>query len=191
MSGDEIIDRIPDPFENKLFFMISGWSKDDLENVIINRHKRLGNRFRFLRKPIDELVIADKYLEMEQFFINQPYPFPLAYAFNSLHGSPNYQAQVTAIKDFLDIVLRFSVSVLMSDLRRIADMKKQEGTDILNKFVKNLYFRNELSMGAWFQWLENVLTSLEKYSEHLFMPELMILLQKKENPLVWMSNLKP
>lgn len=190
MSGDDIIDRIADPFENKLIFLISGQSSSDLQNVIIKRHKRLGTRFRFLRKPVDELVIADKYMEMEQFFANRPYPFPISYAISSLQASSTAQAQITAIKDLLEILLRYSVAVLMADLKRLSEKQKPDETSALNRFNPSFHFQQELTMGAWFSWLDNALEAISADSNLAFMPELLSLYQREEDPRSWMRNFK-
>src|SRR5438132_1127549 len=55
MSGDDLIDRIEDPFGSKLIVLMSDKEEHKLESIISRRHKNLGARFRFLRKPFDEL----------------------------------------------------------------------------------------------------------------------------------------
>jgi CheY-like chemotaxis protein len=51
MNGDEIIDNITDPFGDILIVLMSAWEQKELEKVIFKRHRKLGERFKFLRKP--------------------------------------------------------------------------------------------------------------------------------------------
>jgi len=164
MSGDEIIDKIDDPFGDKLVILMSARERREIEGIVIKRHKHLGTRFKFLRKPFDYLEIQDKYLEIEQFFSSRPYPFPLAYARDALLASSTAQGQITAMKDLIESIAKYSVAILMADLDRL------KMTDEVNISIN---WNLGLTLGAWLVWLDNLLNYLGPKEGMAFMPELL------------------
>ncbi|MBK7994127.1 MAG: hypothetical protein IPK14_12115 [Blastocatellia bacterium] len=76
LSGDEIIDEIDDIFNQKLIILMSGRDQKEIESCVIKRHKGLGDRFKFLRKPFDYIELQTAYLEIEKFFSRFSVLFP-------------------------------------------------------------------------------------------------------------------
>lgn len=185
ISGDEIIDRIDDPFGQKLIILMSGQSQQSLEGIIIKRHKHLRERFKFLRKPFDFLEMEDKYLEIEKFYSSRPYPFPLAYAFAVFSSSPTAQGKLTAIKDLIESITKYSVAVLMADLHRL---------NLVDQVSLNLKWNLELTLGAWLSWLDTLLDCFSSKTNVAYMPELIHLLKSErkqgQSHFEWMRRFK-
>lgn len=168
MSGDELIDKIEDPFGNKLIIMMSGWDEKDLVGIITKRHKSLGLRFKFLRKPFEELEVKAKYLEMEHFFASRPLPFPLAHAEQALATSRTGVERILATKDLIESLAKYCVAVIMSDL---------DAKNVLGEMRLTFNPHADLTLGAWLQWLK---AAVEIYGEHrdvAYMPELIRLFE--------------
>jgi CheY-like chemotaxis protein len=168
MNGDEIIDRMKDPFDNKLVILMSGRGQNEIEGVITKRHKHMGTRFRFLRKPFDELEIKAKYFEIEQFFSSQPYPFPLAYPKQILSASLTGQRKIAAIKDLVESLLKYGVALIMSDLSRLK---------IVDGLQLTIKLHHELTLGAWLQWFDQVIRYFTPHLADAHMPELIELFE--------------
>lgn len=162
MSGDEIIDRIVDPFAQTFIVLMSARGRRELDGTIIKRHKQLRTRFKFLRKPFEYLEVQAKYLEIGEFFASLPYPFPLAYASEVLLASSTSQGRITAMKDVIESVAKYGVAVLMADLDRLPSAEGAIGIDL------NL----SLTLGAWLLWLNKAIECLGPHRDAVFMPEL-------------------
>lgn len=171
ISGDEIIDTLKDPFENMLVILMSGFEARALDGIIIKRHKHLGERFKFLRKPFDFIELQDKYLEIEQFFSSRPYPFPLAYAQDTLSACSTAQGKITAIKDVIETITKYSVAVLMSDLYRLG---------LVNELGLSINLKLNLTLGAWLSWLNKLVDYFLPKQEMALMPELILLFAKTQ-----------
>lgn len=167
MSGDEIINAIDDPFGQMLIILMSGRSKAELEGVVIKRHKQLGDRFRFLRKPIDDLQLEAQYLEIGQFYSTRPYPFPLAYAYDGFLNSTNALGQLHAVKDVIESFTKYSVAIFASDAI---------SRDLTFAIPNNIRWDFGLTLGAWLNWLNRLVKSMFAGGTETFMPELLELL---------------
>jgi len=163
MSGDEILDVIQDPFCCKLIVLMSGRDPRELEGTLIKRHKHFGERFRFLRKPFDYLETQAKYLEIEQFFLSRPLPFPLAHARDSMFASSTALGRITAVKDVMEALAKYAVAVLMADANRLG---------IKDKLTLNVSLNLNLTFGAWLTWLNNLLDYVDKMPNLMYMPEI-------------------
>jgi CheY-like chemotaxis protein len=163
ITGDQIIEQIYDPFAQQMIILMSGWEENEIERVMNKQRRRLGQRFQFLQKPFVYLMVKDKYQEIEQFFLNRPYPNPLAYVFDALTASLTAQSQVIAIKDLLETLLKYIVTILMADMDRL---KLAQGFEPRINIAQNLTF------GAWMTWLFALVKHLEPYQQNLFMPEI-------------------
>lgn len=172
ISGDEIIERINDPFGSMLIILMSAREKNVLENILIKQHKTLGNRFKFLRKPYDELEIQDKYLEIVDFITTRPYPFPLAYVNKMLAACTTAHARITAIKDLIESYVKYYAVILMADIIC---------SDLVDQFETRLDINKNLTMGAWIIWLEDLLKFWEPRIDELYMPEILSLLLENED----------
>jgi len=164
MSGDEIIDKIADPFGKTLIVLMSGRERKELEGIIIKRFRNLGDRFKFLRKPFDHLQIQAIYLEIQKHIASQPYPFTLAYAYDSFSKTTTSQGKVTALKDLVESITKYSVSILLADILH---------TDKANKIKIDLLLRSGITFGAWITWLHNILEYFDKNNKVAFIPELL------------------
>ncbi len=165
INGDEIIDKIYDPFGRMLIILMSARDKEELEIVLIERHQNLGGRFRFLRKPFDELEIQHTYLDAKHWCLNRPYPFPIAYAYNVLIANSTSQAQVMAIKNLIEIVVKFSIAIFMADIHRL---------EIDYQLPFNIPIAG-LTFNLWITWLCDLVNFLSPYLNVLYMPELLML----------------
>lgn len=163
MNGDEIIDSIVDPFHQKMVILMSAREIDELQNVVTKRRKRPGIQFQFLRKPFDRLELQDKYLEIEQFVLHRPYPGPIAYSRNAFLSSLTAQSKLTALKDMVESIAKFIVATMMAEVSRSS---KTQSLSI------KIDLNSNLTLGAWLQWIENLLEYLDPIKETLFMPEL-------------------
>jgi len=183
MSGDEIIDRVDDPFENILFILISSRPANEIENVIIKRHKNLGTQFRFLRKPIEALEITSKYLEIEQFKQHLSLPYPLSIALKKTKECETGQAKITALTNLIDILLRFSISIMLSN---IYDDKNLKCNSSQIKFPRI----HELTMGNLIEVIVKTVKNINKIGQETFMPELNNLFGENYETIKWVSNYK-
>jgi CheY-like chemotaxis protein len=163
MNGDEIIDRIVDPFGQKLIVLMSGRSQGELEGPVIKRHRNLGSRFKFLRKPFELLELKDKYLEIEEFCSSRPYCFPIAYAHDALSTTTTYQGKLTAIKDLIEVMIKYAVTALTADCDRLK---------LLDHLNVRLSKQIPLTLGAWIKWLERLSELAMNHRDSAFMPEL-------------------
>ncbi len=102
MNGDEIIDNIEDPFEKKLYILISGWKEEELEKIIIKTHNRLKDRIKFLRKPYDSLTFQARFLEIFGYFEKREFPLPIQYVYERVDNSAEGIEKAHAIKDFFE-----------------------------------------------------------------------------------------
>src|SRR5207244_4357339 len=134
-----------------------------LESIISRRHKNLGARFRFLRKPFDELEIQAKYCEIEEFFINRPYPFPIEYAKQLLSTRTTGWARILAIKDLIESFLKYGIAIMMCDIAQ------RERVNVVELKIRLL---QELTLGAWLQWFESALHAEKPDGAFEHMPEL-------------------
>jgi hypothetical protein len=123
----------------------------------------MGERFRFLRKPFDGLELEAKYLEIEQFLLGLPYPFPLQYARQLLLTQTKGAERISAIKDLIETFLKYSTGIIMSDL---AERKTVNVVELKFRLLQ------ELTLGAWIQWFESALEASQADAPHAFMPEL-------------------
>lgn len=172
VSADEIIDRIEDPFEDILIILMSGRDLQEIDDVLVKRHLNLGSKFKFLRKPFEFIEIQDRYLEMKQFFSSRPYPFPLAYAEHSLSASSTAQAQITAMKDLVETITKYSVAVLMADIRRL---------DLVDMVTVDIARIPRLTLEDWLDWLSELLAIFQPHQVCAFMPELLHLFEGGEH----------
>lgn len=163
MTGDDIIEHIQDPFGDRLIIMMSAHGQAELEGIVTKRHKHMGACFRFLRKPFDALEFKAKYLEIEQFLASRPYPFPIAYTRQMLSTALHGQEQVGTIKDLFESILKFAVAITMSDLHRAGAI---EGLRLKIKLAE------DLTLGAWLQWLDEALAYGSAHLNDAHMPEL-------------------
>lgn len=176
MSGDEIIDRIADPFGQKLVIMMSAREKEEIEEIIIKRHVRLGTRFKFLRKPFDYLEVQDRYLEIKKFLSERPYPFPLAHVQRVLLTTSTSQGQITAMKDLIESLIKYSVSILAADLGRLY---REDRLDIRIKLNFGL------TLGSWLKWLQELLDYFVPLENTAFVPELIKFFSPHNNERNW------
>ena len=171
INGAEIFENIPDPFKSIIFVLMSARAQNELENIIIKNRFSLGTRFKFLRKPFDEIELQDRYLEIIEIIRSRPLPFPLAHSMTTLESVSTFQAQMTAIKDFLETFLRLSVSILTSDAERLG---------ILPKRFQSFSITQNLTFGAWASWLSEILNTFEENASFdFFMPELVEMIRNR------------
>src|SRR5208283_978287 len=117
MSGDDIIDKVEDPFGLKTIILMSACDRGEVEGMVIKRYHHLGDRFKFLRKPFDYLEIEATYLEMKRFFEGLPYPLPIAYSLQALTATKTDQSRLTVVKDIVESLVKYSVAVFMADIQ--------------------------------------------------------------------------
>jgi CheY-like chemotaxis protein len=164
MSGDDIIDRIDDPFALKVIIVMSARGRGELEGMVIKRYHHLGDRFRFLRKPFDYLEIEAKYLEMKKLLEGLPCPFPIAYPIQALNATDTDQSRLTAVKDIIESLAKFSAAVLT------ADIQNQVPTDEVEIGINPAL---GLTLGAWLKWLRCLVEWMQERGTAAFMPELL------------------
>jgi CheY-like chemotaxis protein len=164
MSGDEIMDAIVDPFGQKLIFLMSARPPSELEHMVVRRHKRLGDRFRFLRKPFEPLELQEVYLQIVDFLCSRSYPCPLAYTYQVMKGATTAQARLTGLKDLVESIIIYSVAVLTADCKRL-------GT--LSALKPKLSGTAPMTLGAWLKWLAAAIGCIANQSRKPFMPELL------------------
>ena len=68
MNADEILHRIEDRLDNQLIILMSAKDDETLRDMIIEGHKKLGERFKLLSKTFDDREVLDKYLEIGNYF---------------------------------------------------------------------------------------------------------------------------
>jgi len=57
LNGDEFLQRLNERATNALIIMMSGRPEDELATVVAERHRSLGLRFRYLKKPLSPLTV--------------------------------------------------------------------------------------------------------------------------------------
>ncbi len=181
INGDEIIESIDDPFETKFFILMSGWKEDVLQNVITKNHQRLKSRCRFLRKPVDMLTLQAHFLDMFSFFEARLYPLPINYVYESVRNSEGV-ARALALKDFYETLLKFSVSVLMTDL-----LNQSDGSN----FCTKVKLDQGVTFGTWLWWLQDLLEFYKTRKKYSFVPEFIDFYKANPlNPLKVMGEFK-
>lgn len=178
MNGDEIIDQLEDPFDEKLVILMSARDQSELESLVIKRHKELGPRFKFLRKPFEPIELQDRYLEIEQFYLSRPYPFPLAYARDALCASTTFQGKLTALKDMVEVFTKFSVAMLVADCDRLS---------VLGGLRLRLGSNVGMTLGAWLRWLSKLMEIMRDRQSSAFMPELVSLILEEDSDDGWLK----
>lgn len=163
MNGDEVIENIDDPFGDILIVLMSAWEQKELERVIFKRHRKLGDRFKFLRKPFEFLELQARFLEATHFSINRPYPLPLAHSMRVMESRSTAQGRLSAMKDVVEAVLRFTTVILASNLLR---------TKLNQKLELGINWQLSLTMGAWIKALNRLLEQFATDKSALFVPEL-------------------
>lgn len=163
INGDEIIEGIRDPFGDMLIILMSNWKRQELERVLFERHRALGERLKFLRKRFDDSDLLYQFYEMDNYFLGRPYPFPLAYAMRLVTSAPHEQARLTALKDVVETIVKYVVIVLLSDLARSGGAKQV-------KFGIN--WGGNLTLGTWLGLLKDLLGHFAQNRNALFMSQL-------------------
>ena len=172
MTGADVISRIRDPFAAMFVVLISGQPESDLEEIIVDGRRRLGTRFRFLRKPFDLIEIKDAYLGIQHFFSDLPYPFPLAYAQDVLFASSTAQGEIMAMANLLEAIASYSVAILLSDLERL---------NLLEQAALHPAPVARLTLMNWLEWLYSLLRCPDLTSEVAFVPEIIDLFERPDS----------
>lgn len=171
-NGNEIIDQIEDQFNQKLIVLMSGRDKREIEGCIINKHKQMGQRFKFLRKPCEDIELQSQFLEFEKFFASFPLSYPLAYPKKKLEeekGNKDHIRVSLLIKDLYESIMKFSIAVMMAELKY---------TKKTSRLKINISLCRELTFGACFDWFKSLYVYLSETSNDTFMPKLVALFNK-------------
>ncbi len=163
MNGDEIMDTMSDPFGQKLIILMSGRPPKELEQLVIKRHKKLGGRFRFLRKPFETLELQEMYLQVLDFLGNRPYPCPLAYTHQVMTGATTAHDRLRSLKDVVESLISYSVGVFTADCKRLGCLPA----------MKVKLANGPITLGAWLRWLTTAHSCIASQSGEPFMPELL------------------
>lgn len=140
MNGEEIIEKMFDPFGHSLIIILSGHKEESLIPVITRLESRFGNRFRFLRKPLEAIELRATYNAIRSFIDDRPLPHPLSYFIQKIKIVDSGMNKFWATINLLENFLKYSVAIVVADLASLNSLH-------LVKIPIDL--RKELTLGAW------------------------------------------
>ena len=180
VSGDDIIDKIEDPFNNLIIILMSAYEPEILAPIVTKRHRHLGSRFKFLKKYFGPLQLRSIYLEIELFFTNYPAPYPLAYAQKAFFASSTIQEKIATMKDVIESIAKYSVAILMSDIFH---------QNAVNSLIFGDVEKQEWNLKTWLNQLEYLIGAFQTLNKPAFMPELLQVFEEhNKKHLIWMNQ---
>lgn len=140
MSGAELIERLPDPFERLFIRLVSGQEEDELEPTVIGRQRVMGNRFRFLKKPVTPLQWKTEVLALAAHVEAQPYPHLMALTLARVSQPESQFGRLKAVQDALETALKHVTLFIAADLI-------QRGVQITGGASRG--FKQQLTLAPW------------------------------------------
>ena len=170
MNGEEIIEKMSDPFGQSLIIILSGHKEASLIPVITRLASRFGNRFRFLRKPVEAIELRAIYNSIRSFIDERPLVHPFSYFLQKTKIVDSGMNKFWATINLLESFLKYSVAVIMADLADLSSLERVRIPIDLSK---------ELTLGAWIRLVEAI-TEEYRNIEEPFIPPLQELLSQPE-----------
>ena len=145
MSGDDLLERLPDHLNHLYIVLISSQPDDVLNEVISKQHSQLDADyfpFRYLSKPVNFSSIESEYCNIVKFLNRLPLPYPLAYGLRKIHNSETSQGKLTAIINFSETLVKYLIIILLAEANQqdLTDFSIFDFTSCLNlldNFLKN------------------------------------------------------
>jgi CheY-like chemotaxis protein len=168
MNAGDILDQVCDPFGSTLVILFSGRDENELRDFVYRRYEGSSGTFKFVRKPVDSVVLQSCIGEIQQYLQSKPLPVPLAYPIKMFEGGSTSQGRITAAKDIVEAIVKLSAFVLLSDLYRHDPVATK-------RIMRRL--RGNLTLGTWINLLSKSLSSTDCISFAPFAPEIPELLR--------------
>lgn len=166
-SGLDAIEEIHDPFGHAMFVIVSGHDENALTLVINRLSLRYGNRFRFLRKPVDGLEVRVTLLAIKNFIEQRPLPHPFAYALQKVRTANTGMTKFWATMNLIEIFLKYLSAIMVAELARAG---------MMSEISIPIDLGRELTLGAWILLQQELSTHYCKSITDPFIPQLRTLL---------------
>lgn len=162
MFGDELIDRVDDPFGSMFVVLISGKPEDSIKEAVIYRHRQIATRIRYLPKPLKMMELQAVYISIVNHIKNRPMPYPLAYPIKKVEHYETSCGKILAMKDYVENLLKYIISICITD----AHAKNE------HQLLK-LRLQRPITLGIIVRWFSELLAYYKKNGDNSFIPELM------------------